>query len=781
MFETGPPAGRVLDGHGGHDLIDGFVGHRPQDALADRRISNTDYIGGDAGAGRCKNLDRRLEVEPADQSGESGSVEMVDGGSRGGQLHGMAPLGSQVQICPGDHVLTSVGGQSPQAKSLQHRTETHLDADQFKAAGRAASKDDITDPRQSLPHDVHDLGVEDVAREADFVVAERTNGRGDREGRRVVIAVDENTGVLEALYCRPWHQQVWSATALHKDPLDQTRTGLVVEASCEVGDPAEHLTVGPRHILAGHFAEQEHSRNHARIPGIEWTLGVGRTYDFHPHAVTTSCDTRDFGPARKGIRPTRQHDQQSGLPPLLSPACRAHRVHMDSLSMLDAGFLEAEDSDRHVSLAIGSVAVLDGPIPAYDAFVSGLAERVLAVPRFRQVLRTHPLDLEAPQWVDAKNFDISHHVHRVALPQPGDDAALFRLTADLMEHRLDRERPLWDCWIVEGLPNNQWAMIMKLHHCIADGIATMHMLAGLSDSGEGDTYATAIRAAKEPVRRGLWLPELSADPRQWIGNIWHTSTVLAGGARRALAGTVGILGGLLRPAPTSLVGPVTAMRRYATAEVSLDDVALVCREFDVTLNDVALAAITDAFRAVLIGRGEKPKRDSLRTLVPVSVRSNDDIGKADNRVSLMLPYLPVEKSDAEDQLRTVHSRLTRAKASGQRQAGHIFISAANIIPFPLTAWAVRVATRLPQRGVVTVATNVPGPRQKMHIMGRKVVRMFPIPPIALGLRTAIAIVSYADKLVFGITGDYDTAPDIDDIARGIERAVANLAALRTPA
>jgi diacylglycerol O-acyltransferase / wax synthase len=223
------------------------------------------------------------------------------------------------------------------------------------------------------------------------------------------------------------------------------------------------------------------------------------------------------------------------------------------------------------------------------------------------------------------------------------------------------------------------------------------------------------------------------------------------------------------------------MRRYAAAEVSLDAVAHVCHAFDVTLNDVALAAITDAFRAVLIRRGEKPQRNSLRTLVPVSVRSNDAVGKVDNRVSLMLPYLPVEKSDPEDQLQSVHRRLTRAKHSGQRQAGHVIISAANIIPFPLTAWAVRAVTRLPQRSVVTVATNVPGPRQQMQVMRRKVVRMFPIPPIALGLRTGIAIVSYADKLVFGITGDYDTAPDVDDLARGIERAVERLVAVSTPA
>ncbi|MDT5010653.1 MAG: diacylglycerol O-acyltransferase / wax synthase [Mycobacterium sp.] len=449
--------------------------------------------------------------------------------------------------------------------------------------------------------------------------------------------------------------------------------------------------------------------------------------------------------------------------------------------MLDAGFLEAEDSDRHVSLAIGSLSVFEGPIPDDDSFVSGLADRLLAVPRFRQVLRMHPLDLQAPQWIDADNFDIAHHLHRVALPHPRDDAALFRLVADVMERRLDRERPLWECWVVEGLPDDQWAMVMKLHHCIADGIATMHMLAGLSDGGEGDTYATEIRAASEPAQHEFRSPALSADPREWFKSIWNTSTTLVGSAARALNGAYEIVDGMLRTTPTSLVGSVATMRRYAVAEVSFDDAVQVAHAFDVTLNDVALAAITDAFRGVLIRRGEKPQHNSLRTLVPVSVRSNDAVGKVDNRVSLMLPYLPVELSDPEEQLRTVHRRLTRAKHSGQRQAGHLVISAANIIPFPLTAWAVRALTRLPQKSIVTVATNVPGPRQQMQVMGRKVLRMMPIPPIALGLRTGIAIVSYADKLVFGITGDYDTAPDVDDLARGIERAVERLVALRTAA
>ena len=446
--------------------------------------------------------------------------------------------------------------------------------------------------------------------------------------------------------------------------------------------------------------------------------------------------------------------------------------------MLDAGFLQAEDSDRHVSLAIGAISVLAGPMPDFDSLAVGLAERILSVPRFRQVLRTQPLDLGAPRWVDDTNLDISHHVRRAALPRPGDDAALFRWVAEVMERRLDRDRPLWECWIVDGLAHNRWAILMKVHHCIADGIAATHLLARLCDDGGGGTFATAIRAAREPARGGMRLPALTLNPIDWIAGAWRTSLGVTTTAAQALQGAAEIVGGLLRPAASSsLTGPVTTMRRYATVEVSLEDVARVCDRFEVTINDVALAAITDSFRTMLIRRGEQPQRDSLRTLVPVSVRSNDAADKTDNRVSVMLPYLPVEKADPVQQLRTVHARLTKAKASGQRQAGNIFVSAANAIPFPFTAWTVRALTRLPQRGVVTLATNVPGPRKRLRVMGREVIRLLPIPPLALQLRTGIAIMSYADHLVFGIIGDYDAAPDVDELANGIERAVVRLTAI----
>jgi diacylglycerol O-acyltransferase / wax synthase len=448
---------------------------------------------------------------------------------------------------------------------------------------------------------------------------------------------------------------------------------------------------------------------------------------------------------------------------------------MEQLSMVDAGFLEAEDSDPHISLAIGALSVMVGPMPDFDSLVAGLSERILSVPRFKQVLRTQPLDLRAPHWVDDPNVDISHHVRLAALPRPGDDAALFRWVAEVMERRLDRDRPLWECWIVDGLPYNRWAILMKIHHCIADGIAATHILAQLCDDTEGGTFATKIRAAKEPTRGGLRLPRLTLNPIEWITGAWHTSRGVVTAATQIAQGAIDITGGLLRPVSSSLNGPVTNMRRYAGVEVSLADVARVCERFEVTVNDVALAAITDSFRSVLMRRGEEPRRNSLPTLVPVSVRSNDAADKTDNRVSVMLPYLPVEQADPVEQLHMVHRRLTKAKASGQRQAGSVFVLAANAIPFALTAWTVRALTRLPQRGVVTLATNVPGPRKRLRVMGREVIRLLPVPPIGLQLRIVIAILSYADHLVFGITADYDGAPDVDELASGIEQAVARLA------
>ncbi len=448
---------------------------------------------------------------------------------------------------------------------------------------------------------------------------------------------------------------------------------------------------------------------------------------------------------------------------------------MEQLTTLDAGFLHVEDADPHVSLAIGGLAVLDGPVPDHESLTSTLAKRIGRCPRFAQRLQPRLFQVGAPEWVDDPDFDISHHVRRVAVPRPGSDRELFRLVADAMSLRLDRSRPLWEIWVIEGLADERWAMLMKVHHCIADGIATAHMLAGLSDGGIGNSFASHIRAANEAESSKHGLPSLSLNPMRWMSGLWNTSSAVMTDAARAARGAAELAAGLMRPAASSsLNGPVTDLRRYSAARIPLDDIKQVCRTFDVTINDVALAALTDSYRALLERRGEQPRPDSLRTLVPVSMGSTDAFEKTDNRVSVMLPYLPVEEENAIQRLRKVHRRLSRTKAAGQRQAGSAFVSIANLVPFALTAWTVRLLTRLPQRGVVALATNVPGPAEPLKIMGRKVTAVMPVPPIAMQLRTGVAMLSYADDLFFGILADFDAVPDVDELARGIEVAVARL-------
>jgi diacylglycerol O-acyltransferase / wax synthase len=458
---------------------------------------------------------------------------------------------------------------------------------------------------------------------------------------------------------------------------------------------------------------------------------------------------------------------------------------VEQLNTLDAGFLMAEDSDRNVSLAIGGIAVIDGVAPSRDEFKSVISERIQAIPRCTQMLRIQPFDVGAPQWVDDPGFDLSRHVRRVALPSPGDDTELFRVVADVLERRLDRDRPLWECWVIEGLKGNRWAILMKIHHCMADGISATRILTRLCDHVDGDAFAKPAVTKRTAAPRShlkavpnpspLNNPLNVLNPLIPLNNLWRAATGITDVAARTVSGAAEIAAGLLRPAAeSSLVGPVTAMRCYRAVRVPLAEVEQVCRKFDVTINDVALTAITEGFRSVLLHRGEKPRPDSLRTLVPVSVRSPDALDKPGNRLSVMLPYLPVEHDDPIQQLRVVHSRLSRAKQGGQRQAGNIAVSATNYIPFMLSSWVIRFLTRLPQRGIVTLATNVPGPRRQLEMMGRKVARLLPIPPIALRLRTGVAVLSYADDLVFGITADYDAGADIDELANGIKIAVARL-------
>ncbi|WP_407689484.1 wax ester/triacylglycerol synthase family O-acyltransferase [Mycobacterium sp. HUMS_1102779] len=435
---------------------------------------------------------------------------------------------------------------------------------------------------------------------------------------------------------------------------------------------------------------------------------------------------------------------------------------MEQLTTMEAGFLEAEDADRHVSLAIGALAAT-------------LSERIRDVPRFRQRVHKRPFEIAAPEWVDDNDFDIDHHLRWTALPQPGDDAVLFRTIADLMERRLDRDHPPWECWVIEGLPDGRWGALMKIHRCVADGIAATQMLASVCDGGAGATFASDIRVATEPPPSIALAAGLSRNPLTWAGGLWRASMATTGVLTHTALGAAQFVTGLLTPAAgSSLHGSLAGMRRYSAARVSLKEVETVCHTFGVTLNDVALAAITDSFRTTLLRRGKKPRRNSLRTLIPVSVRTPDAMNRTDIRVSAMLPSLPVEQQDPLKRLRLVHTRLDRVKAGGEREAANAFVALTDHVPFVVSAWMVRLLTRLPQRSIVTLASNVPGPRQRLQVLGHPIEQLLPVPPIAMQLRTVISMLSYVDELAFGITADYDAVPDVDELASGIELGVARL-------
>ena len=444
---------------------------------------------------------------------------------------------------------------------------------------------------------------------------------------------------------------------------------------------------------------------------------------------------------------------------------------MERLGPLDAAFLDLEDGDRHASLAIASVAVLSGPAPGQDEYVAAIGPRFAAIRRARQRVVRVPFDLGAPVWADDPDFDVGYHFRRTAVPAPGDDEALHRLVARIMAQRLDRDRPLWECWVIEGLAGDRWAVLTKLHHCMADGVSGTRLYHAVF----ADTPAVAATAATDPAPGpvSLVLDAVGDLTRKAVGQVG----VLLGAVRapmRVLRGAAELAAAIRPTTPSSLSGPIGTARRYHVARVPLPAIVRVAKAYGTTVNDVVLTAVSAGMRALLVSRSERPDPRTVRTLVPVSVRANDERDELDNRVSLLLPYLPVDIAAPVDALAEVHRRLVREKATGEAEAGQAITALTAREPFAPVSVAVRFAARLPQRSIVTVTTNVPGPRAPLHVLGRKVLELLPYVPIAMRMRLGVAVMTYCDEAVFGVTADFATMPDARLVADTIERAVAEL-------
>jgi WS/DGAT/MGAT family acyltransferase len=453
---------------------------------------------------------------------------------------------------------------------------------------------------------------------------------------------------------------------------------------------------------------------------------------------------------------------------------------VERLSALDATFLEVEDADRRHPMAIASAAVFAGPAPAQEKFVEAIRLKLPHIPRYRQKVRRVPMDLHRPVWVDDPDFDIGYHVRRAALPEPGGDEQLAALMATVAARRMDRRRPLWEYWVVDGLADGHWALISKVHHAMVDGVSGTHLynvicdgqVASIDEPWAPGPEPSALRLAAaavadlamDPLTQARAVAGLARDPRALAERVTTTVRGLSSLAAAAVPTT-----------PTSLVGPIGEQRRYAMARSSFADLKAVKERYGCTVNDVVLAAITGAFRQVLLARGEEPDPRALRSLVPVSVRAPGQEGTYENRVSVMLPFLPVDIADPVLRLNAVHTTLAELKASRQAESGEVVSRLADHEPFGPLALGMRAFYSLPQRNISTVTTNVPGPRTPLTLLGRPMLEMFPYVPIATTIRVGIAISTYCDKVTFGVTADHATVPDAGALAQAVEEELTTLA------
>ena len=457
---------------------------------------------------------------------------------------------------------------------------------------------------------------------------------------------------------------------------------------------------------------------------------------------------------------------------------------MDRMNPLDAAFLQAEDEEPGVSLAIASIAVFEGPAPTTEEFRTALAGRLPMIPRYRQKARQVPFDLGPPVWVDDRAFDLDYHLRRTALPAPGGDQELAELMGRVMSARLDRDRPLWEYWLVEGLAEDRWALISKVHHCMVDGIAGTDLYrvvldgtpqpgAPLADDWRPAAEPSDLRLAATAALEAVRVPLTSA--RALAGAVRSPAT-LARQTWQTVSGLGALATALLPATASSLSGPPSAERRFAFARASVADVAAVRSALGGTFNDVALAAVTAGLRRLLLERGELPTAHAVRTLIPVSVRAPGTESVRDNEVSLLVAELPVHLAHPEERLVAVRQSVAKVKAEHEAEAGAAVVELSRYGPFAAVAASVRLAARLPQRSIVTVTTNVPGPREPLYALGRRLVEIVPYVPIASRLRLGIAIFSYCGRLTVGVTGDYDGAADVWTLARGIEDGMTELVA-----
>lgn len=463
---------------------------------------------------------------------------------------------------------------------------------------------------------------------------------------------------------------------------------------------------------------------------------------------------------------------------------------MDRLSALDASFLYLEDASTPMN--VGGVAVFRPPAEGFnhERLVALIRRRIAFVPRYRQRVREVPFGISRPVWVDDEDFDVTFHVRRSALPRPGSREQLDELVGRLMSRPLDRSRPLWEMYLVEGLDDGCFAVITKSHQSLVDGLAAVDIAQVMLDTtpdaslGPPDVWqprpepsgAELLTAAlTEAVARPAAAVDLAKDT-------WHDVTSAAGsmgsfvlGATQTVAGAITSV--LRSPSQSPLSTRIGAQRRFATVTVPLEEIRGIRTAAGGTVNDTVLAVITGGLRGWLMARGEAVTQGrSLRVLVPVSVESVTGSGAAAgaNQVAGFLVDLPVGEPDPVMRLRQISFHLASLKTSERFIGADAIVNIAGFGPPTLHALGSRVGASLSRRAYDLSVTNVPGPQQPLYVAGSQMVEAYPCIPLLQGQALSVGVTSYFGLVCIGLTADRDSMPDVDILMSSIHDSVAEL-------
>jgi diacylglycerol O-acyltransferase / wax synthase len=486
---------------------------------------------------------------------------------------------------------------------------------------------------------------------------------------------------------------------------------------------------------------------------------------------TPVCDSDHTSPVSKRFVPANRKSLDS---------CQNRPVaHGDRLTGLDNSFLQIERQGAHMH--VGGCAIFEGPAPEYDALVETVAARLHLVPRYRQRLASVPLGQGRPVWVDDPHFRLPFHVRHTALPRPGDDAQLRRLAGRIFSQAIDRDRPLWELWLIEGLSDGRFAVLSKTHHALIDGVSGVDIASVIFDT---DPDPQPVAPPPRP-----WAPRPLPSSAQLLADALvehttqpaatlHSAAELVRGPHELLARAGSALAGLgalawmgLDPAPRSPFNvPIGPHRRFTWVDAPLADFRRVKRAVGATINDVILSVVAGTLGSYMRRHEFETDDLVLKALVPVSVRDEADRGVLGNRIAAMWAPLPVGISDPLERLGVIAEAMAGVKRSGQAVGAQALTELAGFASPTLVAQAARLQAR--QRFFNLVVTNVPGPQVALYLLGRRLLAVYPLVPLAANTALGIAVLSYDGRLNFGLNADYDALPDLELLARDLEQVIA---------